>query len=133
MSNDNPFSESGFRTLKYQTDYPGKFTSPVHARNWCEDYYQWYNVEHHHSGLNGYTPEQVFTGSYTEVAGIKQAALDARYKTNPERFVAGRPIVKLPPTQVNINPISSEDIAEGAIDRVNFPTLSAAGYEPIAC
>lgn len=64
VSNDNPFSESGFRTLKYQPDYPGKFTGPAHARSWCEGYYDWYNYEHHHSGLNGYTPEQVFTGRF---------------------------------------------------------------------
>jgi putative transposase len=133
VSNDNPFSESGFRTLKYQPDYPGKFGDPAQARNWCEDYYDWYNFDHHHSGLNGYTPEQVFTGRYAEVAQTKQAALDKRYATNPGRFVKGRPRVKLPPTEVSINPISAEEIASGVIDRVNFPTLSAAGYERIAC
>lgn len=133
VSNDNPFSESGFRTLKYQPDYPGKFTGPAHARNWCEDYYDWYNFEHHHSGLRGYTPGQVFIGSYFDIACTKQAALDGRYATNPDRFVNGRPKVKLPPTQVCINPISAEDIAAGAIDEVNFPTLTAAGYERIAC
>ena len=133
VSNDNPISESGFRTLKYQPDYPGKFNGPTHARSWCEDYYDWYNFEHHHTGLNGYTPDQVFTGSYIEVARIKQAALDKRYVTNPERFVNGPPTVKLPPSEVSINPISAEDLAAGAIDKVNFPTLSAAGYERIAC
>lgn len=133
VSNDNPISESGFRTLKYQPDFPGRFGGPTHARNWCDDYYDWYNFEHHHSGLNGYTPEQVFTGSYVNVARTKQAALDKRYVTNAERFVNGHPKVKLPPTTVSINPISAEDIAGGAIDKVNFPTLSAAGYERIAC
>jgi len=133
VSNDNPISESGFRTLKYQPDYPGRFIGPTHARSWCEDYYDWYNFEHHHSGLNGYTPEQVFVGSYADVAQTKQAALDTRYAINPERFVKGPPKVKLPPTEVSINPISEEDIAAGTIDKVNFPTLSAAGYERIAC
>ncbi len=129
----NPFSESGFRTLKYQPDYPGKFGDPTQARNWCEDYYDWYNFDHHHSGLNGYTPEQVFTGRYADVAQTKQAALNNRYATYPERFVKGRPRIKLPPTEVSINPISAEEIASGVIDRVNFPTLSAAGYQRIAC
>ena len=133
VSNDNPFSESGFRTLKYQPDFLGRFSGATHARSWCDDYYNWYNFEHHHSGLNGYTPEQVFTGSYADVARTKQAALDKRYATNPERFVNGHPKVKLPPTMVSINPISAEDIAGGGIDKVNFPTLSAAGYERIAC
>jgi len=127
VSNDNPISESGFKTLKYH-DYPGKFNHPTHARQWCEDYYQWANFDHHHSGLNGYTPAQVFTGRSEEVAVIKQQALDSRYAVNPERFVKGRPVVKRPPVEVAINPISSEDIADGVVDRVNFPTLRAAGY-----
>ncbi len=128
VSNDNPVSESAFKTLKYQPDYPGKFSSAAHARRWCNDYYHWANAQHHHSGLNGYTPEQVLSGEYRHVAVTKQAALDSRYAQNPERFVGGRPIVKLPPSEVAINPISDEDIAEGIINAVNFPTLRAAGY-----
>ncbi|MBV1877792.1 MAG: DDE-type integrase/transposase/recombinase [Pseudomonadales bacterium] len=58
VSNDNPFSESQFKTQKYQPDYPGRFNGMSHARNWCEDYFDWYNFEHHHSGLAGYTPER---------------------------------------------------------------------------
>ena len=129
VSNDNAFSESGFKTLEYQADDPGKFRDIKHARQWCDDYYQWANFQHHHSGLNGYTPAQVFTGNFTEVAKTKQAAMDARYQLNPERFVRGRPQVKLPPTEVAINPISAEEIAEGVVDAVNFPTLHAAGYQ----
>lgn len=129
VSNDNPISESGFKTLKYQPDYPGKFNNPHHARQWSHDYYQWANFHHHHSGLNGYTPEQVFTGGYEHVRETKQAALDKRYAMNPERFVKGRPIVKRPPEEVAINPISELDIAEGVVDAVNFPTLRAAGYQ----
>ncbi len=129
VSNDNAFSESGFKTLKYQPDYPGKFNSTEHARQWCGDYYQWANFQHHHSGLSGYTPVQVFTGSFTDIAKTKQAALDNRYLLTPERFVKGRPQVKMPPTEVAINPISAEDIAEGVVDAVNFPTLHAAGYQ----
>ena len=133
VSNDNPYSESGFRTLKYQPDYPGKFTDIKHASSWCEDYYNWYNYEHHHSGLNGYTPEQVFTGSYVDVACIKQAALDERFAINPERFVGGHPIAKLPPCEVFINKITTEKIEHGASDKVNFPILTAAGYVKTAC
>jgi len=129
VSNDNPFSESGFKTLKYQPDYPGKFNGTEHARQYCSDYYQWANFQHHHSGLNGYTPAQVFTGSFEQIARTKQEALDNRYTLNPERFVKGRPMAKMPPTQVAINPISAEDIAEGVVDAVNFPTLHAAGYQ----
>jgi len=79
VSNDNPFSESQFKTQKYQPDYPGRFTSVSHARSWCEDYFEWYNFEHHHSGLAGFTPEQVFTGRYRQIAEQKQRPLDALY------------------------------------------------------
>ncbi len=128
VSNDNAFSESQFKTQKYQPDYPGRFDHPAHARQWCEDYFDWYNFKHHHSGLAGYTPEQVFTGRHRDVAKDKQRALDERYAHNPERFVKGRPTVPIPPTTVAINPIVP--VADGAMgdDRVNFPTLVAAGY-----
>jgi len=128
VSNDNPFSESQFKTQKYQPDYPGRFSSIDHARHWCEDYFHWYNVKHHHSGLTGFTPEQVFTGSYHEIAKIKQVPLDQRYAKNPERFVRGQPKVKMPPDSVAINPISIEQDANPMSDNVNFPTLIAAGY-----
>ncbi len=129
VSNDNPFSESQFKTQKYQPDYPGRFNNIAQARQWCEDYFHWYNVKHHHSGLGGFTPEQVFTGQHHEVAKQKQGVLDKRFKLTPERFVKGRPCIKLPPTFVAINPIAiDEDTHSSAADHVNFPTLSAAGY-----
>ncbi len=66
----------------------------------------------------------MFTGRYHEVAAIKQLALDNRYARNPERFVHGRPIIKLPPEQVLINPVTPEDIENGVSTAVNFPTLN---------
>ena len=128
VSNDNPFSESQFKTAKYQPDYPGKFSHIAHARAWCEDYFEWYNFKHHHSGLAGYTPEQVFTDRYKDIALQKQSALDSAYQTHPERFVSGRPEVAMPPTFVAINPVPNDqkDETDG---RVNFPTLRAAGYQ----
>ena len=128
VSNDNAFSESQFKTQKYQPDYPGRFDSMAHARGWCEDYFDWYNFKHHHSGLAGFTPEQVFTGRYREVAIDKQKAMDERYALNPERFVMGRPMVAMPPLSVAINPIVQNEDGGIVDDRVNFPTLSAAGY-----
>ena len=129
VSNDNPFSESQFKTQKYQPDYPGRFDDVAHAQRWCGAYFRWYNGDHHHSGLAGFTPEQVFTGRYLEVAAQKQQALDAQYARNPERFVNGRPKVNLPPDHVAINPLHDDD-GQLIIDRVNFPTLTAAGYQP---
>jgi len=128
VSNDNPFSESRFKTQKYQPDYPGRFNDIHHARQWTEEYVNWYNTEHHHSGLAGFTPEQVFTGRYHEIAQAKQLALDAGYQNHPERFVKGRPIVSMPPKSVAINPITPSNDGQFVDDRVNFPTLTAAGY-----
>ncbi len=128
VSNDNPFSESQFKTLKYQPDYPGRFPDVSHARRWCEGYFDGYNFEHHHSGLAGFTPEQVFTGRYRDVAVQKQRVLDERYERHPERFVRGRPMVPLPPEAVCINPVALAFDDTLDADRVNFWALTAAGY-----
>lgn len=125
VSNDNPFSESQFKTQKHQPDYPGRFLSAAHGRQWHADYFHWYNHQHHHSGLFGYTPEQVFTGRWKTVAATKQCTLDAAYQAHPERFVTGPPKAKAPPPIVTINPITSAELDAGATDAVNFPTLSA--------
>lgn len=125
VSDDNPFSESQFKTQKGQPDYPGRFSSAAHSRCWHGDYFQWYNHEHHHSGLAGYTPEQVFTGRWQEVAAAKQRALDGAYQAHPERFVAGPPRATAPPSIVKFNSITSEELKDGATDAMNFPTLPA--------
>jgi putative transposase len=104
VSNDNPFSESQFKTQRYQPDYPGRFDHPSHVRRWCEDYFDWYNFSHHHSGLAGFTPELVFTERYQEVTQAKQRALDERYAMNLERFVKGPPKVAMPPDRSGYQP-----------------------------
>ncbi|MFT5391284.1 MAG: putative transposase [Gammaproteobacteria bacterium] len=114
VSNDNAFSEAQFKAQKYQPDYRERFEHAAHARQWCENYFDGYNFEHHHWGLAGYTPEQVFTGRYAQVADEKQRALDSRYDQNPERFVCGRPKAPLPPSRVVINPVTPEQLAPGA-------------------
>lgn len=128
VSNDNAFSESQFKTSKYQPDYPGRFDSVAHAQQWVKDYVQWYNHEHHHSGLAGFTPEQVFTGRHQAIAQQKQQALDARFAEHPERFVKGRPTVALPPTTVSINPVQPDEDTGAVSTAVNFPTLLSAKH-----
>jgi putative transposase len=128
VSNDNPFSEAQFKTAKYQPDYPGRFDNVSHARRWFASYFDWYNFQHHHSGLAGFTPEQVFTGRHRDVAKTRQAALDAGYNANPERFVKGCPVAQLPPASVAINPISPQEAELSGSHAVNFPTLSAAQH-----
>ena len=126
VSNDNPFSEAQFKTQKQQPDFPRRFQGIDHARAWVARYFRWYNTEHHHSGIAGFTPAQVFTGDYRSVAAIKQAALDAQYARHPQRFVHGPPVVALPPEEVSINPITEEERAAGVSCEVNLPTIPAA-------
>lgn len=126
VSNDNPYSESQFKTAKYQPDYPGKFDNIEHSRQWCENYFQWYNFSHHHSSLAGFTPAQVFTGQYQTLDKVRQQALENQYEVHPERFVKGQPHAKVPPVSVFINPIQPDDNGGYTDTAVNFPTLPAA-------
>lgn len=105
VSNDNAHSEAHFKTLKYQPDYPGRFNDLQHARVWCGEFIDWYNDEHHHSGLNGHIPSDVFARRADAVTATKQSALNQAYAAHPERFVNGRPEAKAPPVSVAINPL----------------------------
>ncbi len=111
VSDDNPFSEAQFKTLKYQPDYPGRFLGELHARGWLQPFFGWHNDEHHHAGLALFTPADVFFGRVEPVRAVRQAALDAAYKAHPERFPHGPPLVALPPSEVSINPITSSAVA----------------------
>jgi putative transposase len=114
VSDDNAFSESQFKTLKYQPDYPERFSSLAHARAWCQEFFAWYNDLHQHSGLALFTPADVFYGRVEEVAARRQAALDHAYAEHPERFPNGPPVVRRPPDSVAINPLSVDDDAHEA-------------------
>ncbi len=105
VSNDNPFSESCFKTIKYQPDYPGRFHSLADARRWFAEFFDWYANRHRHSGLALFTPADVFFGRVQALAAQRQRALDEAYAAHAERFVRGRPLVRLPPAKVAINPI----------------------------
>jgi len=110
VSNDNPYSEAQFKTLKYQPDYPGQFGSALHGRAWLGEFFAWHNDHHHHSGLALFTPADVFCGRVAAVAAVRQATLDAAYLAHPERFPNGAPRVPLPPPAVHINPIPAETV-----------------------
>jgi putative transposase len=85
VSNDNPFIESAFKTIKYDIDYPGRFASLEHARTWIAGYVTAYNSQHRHSGIGHYTPESVHDGSWTVFRNRRQRALDAAWEAHPER------------------------------------------------
>jgi putative transposase len=104
ISNDNPFSESAFKTLKYRPDFPGRFSSIEEARAYCQSFFSWYNTEHRHAGIVMLTPEVVHYGREQSILAERQRVLDEAFARHPERFVAGRPNVPTLPTAVYINP-----------------------------
>lgn len=107
VSDDNPFSEAQFKTLKYQPDYPGRFSGVLHARGWLEPFFGWHNDDHQHSGLALFTPAEVFFGRVDAVHRVRQQTLDAQYALHPNRFPNGPPKAALPPAEVHINPLEA--------------------------
>jgi putative transposase len=104
VSNDNPFSESQFKTLKYRPEFPDRFGCLQDARAFCGPFFGWYNTDHHHCGIGFYTPADVHYGRVVLLKARRQAALDAAYERHPERFVRMRPQASCPPPAVWINP-----------------------------
>lgn len=109
VSDDNPYSESQFRTLKYRPNFPDRFGSIEHARSFCQPFFHWYNHEHHHSGLGLLAPAVVHLGQAVEMIARRQTVLTAAYQAHPERFVRKPPQPPSLPTVVWINkPPSAE-------------------------
>ena len=104
VSDDNPFSEAQFKTLKYRPDYPDRFGSLADARTWAQAFFAWYNHEHHHSGLGYMTPKAIHYGDAAHLWTQRQHALEQAYAAHPERFVQGPPQPPPLPTVVWINP-----------------------------
>lgn len=126
VSNDNPFSESQFKTLKYRPEFPERFGSPEHARSCCGDLLHWYNTEHHHVGLGLFTPHDVHYGLAAAKREQRARVLAEAFARNPERFPNGRPSPKALPTAVWINPPLERELMVGG---ENTPTREP---DPIA-
>jgi len=103
-SNDNPFSESCFKTLKYQPQFPKRFGCIEDAKVFCRHFFNWYNRDHHHAGIGLMTPDQVHYGQADAVHAARQNTLNLAYAANPERFVRKSPNPPCKPTAVWINP-----------------------------
>jgi len=87
VSNDNPFSESQFKTLKYCAEFPDRFGSEPHARSFSDSFFSWYNREHRHAGIAMLTPEMVHYGRAEEVIAARRLVLSEAFRSHPERFV----------------------------------------------
>jgi putative transposase len=109
VSDDNPYSESQFRTLKYRPGFPDRFGSIEDARGFCQSFFQWYNHQHHHSGLGLMTPAMVHHGQAAHILAHRQVVLDAAFQAHPERFVRKPPRPPELPSQVWINRPPSEE------------------------
>ena len=102
-SDDNPYSESQFKTLKYAPTYPGRFSSTHNARTYFQTFFPWYNTQHRHSGLGLLTPDKVHYGLADEIQTARQQVLHKAFANHPERFVNGPPRPPRVPRAVWIN------------------------------
>jgi putative transposase len=113
VSNDNPYSEAQFKTLKYCPAFPERFGSIADARVFCESFFSFYNHEHRHSGIGYHTPASVHYGTAEEVRAQRSETLGAAYALNPARFRHRKPEPPKLPTIAWINqPISEEEPAQ---------------------
>ena len=103
VSNDNPFVESSYKTLKYRPDFPDRFASNDAGVAFCKPLINWYNNDHRHSGIGMLTPADVHYGRADEIIRARQVTLTRAFKEHPERFVKGLPLVAQVPKEVWIN------------------------------
>jgi putative transposase len=112
VSDDNPYSEAQFKTMKYRPGFPNRFDNIVQARAVTSDFIDWYNNEHHHTGLALFTPADVHYHMVEQRLAERQSTLDAAFAAHPERFPRGRPTAQRPAAEVWINkPILVSDAA----------------------
>ena len=104
VSNDNPYSESHFRTMKYMPTFPKRFGCLADAQRFCRTFFYWYNQEHHHSGIAMLTPSDHHNGLGNAVLAARNEVMLAAYAKHPERFVNGKPVAKVAPDAAWINP-----------------------------
>jgi putative transposase len=109
VSNDNPYSEAQFKTLKYCPRFPANFGSIQDSRSFCQDFFSWYNKEHRHSGIAMLTPEQVHCDLVEEITGHRAAVLASAFEKNPNRFKYKLPVPETLPKEVWINPPSTKN------------------------
>jgi putative transposase len=111
-SNDNPFSESHFKTLKYQPQFPKRFGCIQDAKTFCRHFFNWYNQDHHHLGIGLMTPNQVHYGQADQIHAARQMILNQAFHKYPERFVNHAPVPPHKPTAVWINPPTREPLIQ---------------------
>lgn len=114
VSNDNPYSEANFKTLKYCPAFPGRFGSIQDARSFCERFFDHYNHVHRHAGIGLHTPASVHYGTASEIRTQRQETLDTAYRSNPARFAYRPPVAPRLPSVAWINEPTPEALIKSA-------------------
>jgi putative transposase len=126
VSDDNPFSEAQFKTLKYRPEFPDRFGCLADARRFCQGFFPWYNTEHHHAGIGLLTPEDVHFGRAATRIAARAKVLASAYVIHPERFVRGVPHPAAAPSAVWINaPKPTAEPLGDKLDLVGSPQSHA--------
>jgi putative transposase len=128
VSDDNPYSESQFKTLKYRPGFPNRFGSIQDARAFCREFFPWYNGEHRHSGIGLMTPEMVHYGKAELVTSQRQNVLASAFDAHPERFVRGMPMPPSLPEAAWINKPKVE--SKQVVIAENIPIPGVLEYGP---
>lgn len=132
VSNDNPYSEAQFKTMKYRGDYPDRFGAIEDARAWARRFFSWYNEEHHHTALALMPPSVVHYGQAEAVRKARGQVLSAAYAAHPERFVRGQPKVPGPPSAVWINKPTCEMVSPSPLEAQGCSGDGAADSDFVA-
>lgn len=119
VSNDNPYSEAQFKTLKYCPQFPESFGCIQDARSFCQQFFTWYNNEHRHSGIAMMTPEQVHYGLAAEVHRKRSEVLAEAFRKNPNRFKGRLPVPESLPKAVWINKPATEELESNLLESVS--------------
>jgi putative transposase len=109
VSDDNPFSEAQFKTLKYRPEFPARFSCVEDAWTHCQQFFAWYNWEHRHSGIGFMTPEAVHYGQAKALLHQRAETLSNAFKANPKRFKGNAPQPPKLPVAAWINPPKKEN------------------------
>jgi len=141
VSNDNPFSESQFKTMKYRPEFPKRFGCHEDALKFCRRFFDWYNNEHYHSGIGLLTPTSLHYGQAEQILATRKQTLQTAWQNNPERFVGGIPQPAQLPKAVWINAPKQEREMKNEAPEANCPgapeatslTHPRSGYPSDGC
>ena len=141
VSNDNPFSESQFKTMKYRPEFPKRFGCYEDALSFCREFIGWYNEEHYHSGIGMLTPSSLHYGQGEKIITSRKETLQVAWQKTPERFVHGVPTPASVPKAVWINAPKRAIELKNEAPAANCPgapevtslTHPRSGYPSVSC